>query len=145
MNYIGLNPYDKANGPGIRVSLFVSGCSIHCKGCFNQASWSFKAGKLFTPETKQLILTALEEPAISGFSLLGGDPFEPEHEDTLVDLCKDITKPIWCWTGRELNQIQDTKLIKYIHTIISGPFKEDLKVNHIYYGSSNQHINYLRK
>ena len=77
MNYICFSKYDTANGPGVRVSLFVSGCSVLCKGCFNQESWDFAAGKPFTDETTAAILKALDNPYVAGFSLLGGDPFEP--------------------------------------------------------------------
>ena len=80
MNYIGLSAYDTANGPGVRVSLFVSGCTLRCKGCFNKESWSFTAGRPFTAETEAQIMKALDSKWIAGFSLLGGDPFEPEHE-----------------------------------------------------------------
>ena len=75
MNYIGLSAYDTANGPGVRVSLFVSGCTLRCKGCFNKESWSFTAGRPFTAETEAQIMKALDSKWIAGFSLLGGDPF----------------------------------------------------------------------
>ena len=90
MNYIGLSAYDTANGPGVRVSLFVSGCTLHCKGCFNQESWSFTAGRPFTAETEAQIMKALDSKWIAGFSLLGGDPFEPEHEAVLAGLLERI-------------------------------------------------------
>lgn len=90
MNYIGLSAYDTANGPGVRVSLFVSGCTLRCKGCFNKESWSFTAGRPFTAETEAQIMKALDSKWIAGFSLLGGDPFEPEHEAVLAGLLEHI-------------------------------------------------------
>ena len=90
MHYIGLNTCDTANGPGVRVSLFCSGCTLHCPGCFNEESWDFCAGKPFTDETLETILTALEEPFIEGLSLLGGDPLEPENQPELTGLLKRI-------------------------------------------------------
>ena len=84
MNYLGLNKYDTANGPGIRVSLFVSGCTIHCQGCFNKESWDFNAGKLFTDKIQEDIIKLLQEPYINGLSILGGDPLEPKNQDTVL-------------------------------------------------------------
>lgn len=150
MNYIGLNLCDMANGPGCRVSLFVSGCTLHCKGCFNRKSWNFNAGLPFTKETQSKILTALSNPYISGLSLLGGDPLEPEHESTLVKLCKAVKeiqgKTIWIWTGRLYEQIKDRELIKYADILIDGPFKKRLHSKDLEYrGSSNQRIINLNK
>lgn len=143
MNYIGLNLCDLTNGPGARVSLFVSGCRLHCKGCFNKESWDFNSGKPFTLEVRDSILRALNDPYISGLSLLGGDPMEPEHEDVLIDLCSLVpsNKTIYCWTGRTLNQIKDRKLLKYIDVLIDGPFVESKKDSSLLWrGSSNQRI-----
>lgn len=149
MNYVGLNFYDTANGDGIRVSLFVSGCRMHCKGCFNQESWSFYAGDPFTEETKAKIIEALGQDYISGFSLLGGEPFEPEHEAVLDDLLKTIKitypdKTIWAWTGKTLYRVQDSPLLQYIDVLVDGPYIEALADKNLKYrGSSNQEIHYL--
>lgn len=147
MNYIGLNTFDTANGEGVRVSLFVSGCSIHCKGCFNKASWDFNAGKPFTEETQETILKALDSPDIAGFSLLGGEPFEKAHEETLVKLLSEIRKKlkpeqnVWAWTGYEWGAIKDSPLLQYIDRLIVGPFEKDLADRNLkYMGSSNQRI-----
>ena len=83
MNYCGLSTYDTANGPGIRVSLFVSGCTIHCKGCFNPESWDFDAGNKFDSETYRKLFKALEDPYVQGLSILGGDPFEEQNLDVV--------------------------------------------------------------
>lgn len=104
MNYIGLSTCDTANGPGVRVSLFCSGCTLHCPGCFNEESWDFKAGKPFTDETLQTLLKALEEDFVDGLSLLGGDPLEPENQDEILRIVRAVrekfgtAKTIWLWT-----------------------------------------------
>lgn len=146
MNFCGLNFCDTSNGDGVRVSLFVSGCRMHCKGCFNPESWDFLYGEVFTEKTKEDILKGLHSDYVEGFSLLGGDPFEPEHEETLVDLLKTIKekyphKDVWCWTGRKLEKIKDSPLLKYIDVLIDGAFVEHLKDSNLKWrGSSNQRI-----
>ena len=146
MNFCGLNFCDTSNGDGVRVSLFVSGCRMHCKGCFNPESWDFLYGEVFTEKTKEDILKGLHSDYIEGFSLLGGDPFEPEHEEVLLDLLKAIKeqypdKTIWCWTGRKLEKIKDSPLLKYIDVLIDGAFVEHLKDPNLKWrGSSNQRI-----
>lgn len=151
MNYCGLNLCDSSNGPGLRVSLFVSGCSIHCKECFNKNSWDFNYGKKFTEIEKDLILTGLKDSFIRGFSLLGGDPFEPEHKEVLMNLLKTIkskypAKDIWVWTGRLYKDIKDNELLDYIDVLVDGPFIEKFKdISLKYRGSSNQNIIYLNK
>lgn len=146
MNYIGLNKYDTANGEGIRVSLFVSGCSLYCKGCFNKESWNFRAGKEFTKSVKLEIINELKKPYINGFSLLGGDPLEPKLHKDVLDLVKSIkmeipNKDIWLWTGRLYEDEKDNEILKYIDVLIDGPFIQELADKNLQYrGSSNQRI-----
>ena len=148
MNYCGLSVYDTANGPGIRVSLFVSGCTLHCKGCFNKESWDFNYGNPFTEKELETILNALENPYIEGLSILGGDPLEPKNYPTILNIvkkCKEkySNKTIWIWTGRKYEHVKDLEICKYIDTIVDGPFIEKLVVNpadHLPYGSSNQRV-----
>lgn len=146
MNYIGLNKYDTANGEGIRVSLFVSGCSLYCKGCFNKESWNFKAGKEFTKFVKAEIINELKKPYINGFSLLGGDPLDPKLHKDVLDLVKSIkteipNKDIWLWTGRLYEDEKDNEILKYIDVLIDGPFIQELAEKNLQYrGSSNQRI-----
>lgn len=146
MNYIGLNKYDTANGTGIRVSLFVSGCTLCCKGCFNKESWKFNAGLPFTEIVKNEIIEELKKPWISGFSLLGGDPLEPRLHNEILDLVKTIkseipNKDIWLWTGRVYENIINNDILKYIDVLIDGPFIQELKDSKLKYrGSTNQRI-----
>lgn len=148
MNYLGLNKYDTANGPGIRVSLFVSGCTIHCQGCFNKESWDFNAGKPFTDKIQEDIIKLLQEPYINGLSILGGDPLEPKNQDTVLSLVKAVkdstSKSIWLWTGRIYKQVKDNPILKYIDVLIDGPYIHSLKPVQ-YAGSANQNIIFLRK
>lgn len=104
MNYATIKKTDVANGPGIRVSLFVSGCTHQCKGCFNREAWDFGYGQRFTQETEQEILEALSPDYIRGLSLLGGEPMEPQNRGTVLSLVKKVRerypkKDIWCYTG----------------------------------------------
>lgn len=148
MNYIGLNKYDTANGPGIRVSLHVSGCTLRCKGCFNPESWNFKAGKEFTEETLKQLCSYLDKDYIQGLSILGGEPLEPENEPTVTALCSTVkhfypNKTIWLWTGKTYDIIKDLPIMEYLDTVVTGPYEQDLHIDHCYYGSSNQQIIHL--
>lgn len=147
MKYQKINKSDICNGPNVRVSLFVSGCSIRCKGCFNAEAWDFNCGKEFTTDTIVEILNYLEPNYINGFSLLGGEPFD-QDPDLLVDLLEQIKskypeKDIWCWTGYEFEQIKNKELLNYIDVIICGKFeidKRDISSNNKWRGSTNQYI-----
>ncbi|MBP5305723.1 MAG: anaerobic ribonucleoside-triphosphate reductase activating protein, partial [Lachnospiraceae bacterium] len=108
MNYANIKKSDIANGLGVRVSLFVSGCTHHCKGCFNPETWDFNYGKEYTKEVEEEILTALKPGYIAGLSLLGGEPFEPENSESLAKLTKRVKeelpgKDIWCYSGYSLD------------------------------------------
>ncbi len=160
MNYGNVKTYDIADGPGVRVSLFVSGCRHHCKGCFNAETWDFSFGELFTEETEQAILDALAPAYIQGFTLLGGEPFEPENQQVLVGLLKRIRetypqKDIWCYTGYLYDEdlVEGGKvytevtaeMLSYIDVIVDGEFMEAQKsLNLTFRGSSNQRIVELR-
>lgn len=146
MNYIGLNTCDSANGPGYRVSLFVSGCRMHCKGCFNKESWDFNAGKPFTDTTIKEIRMAMDEPFIQGLSILGGEPLEPEHIKPLVNLLEDVylfhpDKDVWLWTGHKLEDEINNPVLEYVDVLVDGAFVEHKKdPNLMWRGSSNQRI-----
>lgn len=156
MYYGNIKKYDIADGPGVRVSLFVSGCRHHCKGCFNSETWDFNFGQPYTQETEQEILEALKPPYITGFTLLGGEPFEPENQVVLVKLLRKIREVypkinIWCYSGYlyDVDMIEGGKvytdvtkeMLSYIDTLVDGPFIEaekDLRLK--FRGSRNQRI-----
>ena len=104
MNYADIRPIDVANGPGVRTSIFVSGCTHHCKECFNPETWDFAYGQPFGGEQKQEILDCLSKPYIRGLSLLGGEPFEPQNQRAVLELVRAVRarfpeKDIWCYSG----------------------------------------------
>lgn len=154
MNYADIKQYDVANGPGIRISLFVSGCNHHCKGCFNQEAWDFNYGKPFTDDTIDMIMEYLDSPHIAGLTLLGGEPMEPVNQKALLPLVRRVKeaypdKSIWCFTGyrfdddivnKMFNSVPETKeLLSYFDVMVDGKFVEELKnVSLIFKGSSNQ-------
>lgn len=154
MNYAALKKFDIANGPGVRVSLFVSGCRHHCKNCFNREAWDFDFGKPFTKETEEEILAELGKEYIKGLSLLGGEPFEPENRAALTELLKMVKekypqKPVWCYTGFEFEILTDQtarEMLSLIDVLVDGKFVEELKSpDLIFRGSSNQRIIDVKK
>lgn len=151
MNYSKIIPLDIANGPGWRVSLFVSGCRNRCKGCFNPEAWDFDYGQEFSWETVHEIERALQSKYISGLSILGGDPFEPENIQWVEALCAYIKhncpgKDIWVWTGYSFEDLKDMPLMKQIDVLVDGRFEEDLKDLRLKWrGSSNQRVISVQK
>lgn len=161
MYYGTIKNYDIANGPGVRVSLFVSGCRNRCKGCFNPETWDFSYGTPYTEETENYIIELLKPSYINGFTLLGGEPFEPENQQVLVGLLKRIRaeypgKDIWCYTGyvyeqdlleggRKHTEVTD-ELLSYVDVLVDGQFIEEQKdITLAFRGSSNQRILHLKK
>ena len=159
MNYAEIKKYDIANGEGVRVSLFVSGCRRHCKGCFNSVAWDFSYGKPFTGETEEELLEALAPDYLAGLSLLGGDPFEPENRTVLLPFIRKFRerfpeKDIWCYTGytyengtlKEDNGEGVRELLSEIDVLVDGPFIEELKdIRLKFRGSSNQRVLDLKR
>lgn len=147
---------DIANGIGVRVSLFVSGCTHHCKGCFNPETWSFDYGKPFTEETEEEIFRLLNPPYISGLTLLGGEPLEHENQEALAPFLKRVKdrfpgKTIWCYTGylfeedilnRMLAEWECTKdILNCLDVLVDGPYVEEEKeIGLRFRGSKNQRI-----
>lgn len=146
MNYGAIKLCDIANGEGVRVSLFVSGCRRHCKGCFNEDTWDFNYGKLFTDAEMCKILQQLGKPYISGLSILGGEPFEDENwhiVGLLLSAAKGQypDKPTWVYTGFQYEDLSDSILLQYIDVLVDGPYIESLRDPSLAYrGSSNQRI-----
>lgn len=145
-NYCKINIVDVANGTGVRVSLFVSGCRNHCKGCFNKETWDFNYGSEFTSETTKRILKLLEPAYIKGLSILGGDPFEPENIKPVLDLCREVkkrypSKDIWVYTGYLYEEFNKHPIMNSIDVLVDGQFIEELKdVSLKFRGSSNQRV-----
>lgn len=153
MNYAVIKNCDIANGPGVRVSLFVSGCTHHCPGCFNAVAWDFAYGQLFTEETVEEILTMLRPDYIRGLTLLGGEPFEPENQGAIVELLRRVKqelpqKSIWAFSGylfdRDIcsGRLGDTaEYLSYLDVLVDGPFVEAKKnLSLRFRGSENQRI-----
>lgn len=151
MNYGTIKNLDVANGPGVRISLFVSGCRNHCDGCFQPETWPFDYGKEFTSETFQELMTLCCNPHVAGLSILGGDPFETENLDTVMAICYRFKllfpkKNIWVWTGYLWEDIKDFYIMKYIDVLVDGPFVKDLKNLMLpYCGSENQRVIDVKK
>ena len=162
MNYATIKWADVANGPGVRVSLFVSGCTHHCPGCFNREAWDFAYGHPFTEETCTSLLQALSSDYITGLSLLGGEPMEPDNQRALLPFLQKVRtlypqKNIWCYTGYlyENDLLSPTgrahcesteELLSCIDVLVDGPFIEKLHdITLLFRGSSNQRLIDLRK
>ena len=161
MNYADIKKIDVANGEGVRVSVFVSGCNHHCKGCFNECAWDFNYGKEFSEKEEQQIIDYMNHDYISGLSLLGGEPLEPRNQEGLLPLVKKVkekfpNKDIWCYTGFDFekdvvekmakNNETTRELLKYIDIIVDGKFEEDKKNLKLQFrGSSNQKIVDVKK
>lgn len=146
MRYGKINTVDIANGPGVRVSLFVSGCRNRCKGCFNPETWNFNYGERFTVDAYNEIMGALAPRFITGLSILGGDPFEPENIGMVTYLCRHVKrdypgKTIWIYTGYLYEDFKDREIMDYIDVLVDGPFIEAQKdLTLAFRGSRNQRI-----
>ena len=161
MNYGNIKYNDIANGEGVRVSLFVSGCTHHCKNCFNQETWDFNYGKPFTKEVEDEIISQLAPEHINGLTLLGGEPMEPANQKALLPFVKRVkeiypNKTIWCYSGylfdKELLSPSRAhcswtkELLSYIDILVDGEFKEELKdITLRFKGSSNQRVIDVKK
>ncbi|MBQ2855287.1 MAG: anaerobic ribonucleoside-triphosphate reductase activating protein [Oscillospiraceae bacterium] len=153
MYYATIKNCDIANGPGVRVSLFVSGCTHRCPGCFNQVAWDFQYGEPFTEQTVSMILDMLRPSYIKGLTLLGGEPFEPENQEAVVQLLRRVKaelpeKSIWAFSGYLFEKdilsgrIGDTaEYLSYLDVLVDGPFVEAKKnLNLRFRGSENQRL-----
>ena len=146
MRFADIKNYDVTNGPGVSTSLFVSGCSHECNGCFNKDLWSFRYGGEFTKEMEERFIRMCNDPVVSTISILGGEPLDQGVEMFyLINKLRHIGKPIWLWTGYTFEQIKDEyykrSIIELVDVVIDGKFEIDKKdFNLKYRGSSNQRI-----
>ena len=155
MNYATIKNCDIANGPGVRISLFVSGCTHHCKGCFNEVAWDFDYGEPFTQQTIRTILEMMKPGYIKGLTLLGGEPFEPENQGPIVELLRQVKKAypqksIWAFSGYLYEKITSHTLgdwavtqefLSYLDVLVDGPFVEEKKNLALRFrGSENQRL-----
>lgn len=156
MKYATIKEIDVANGPGIRVSLFVSGCTHHCKGCFNPETWNFNYGDDFTAEVEDRILEAMKPAYIKGLSLLGGEPFEPQNQAVLLPFLRRVKaaypdKTIWCYSGYDFEKDMLTgnlgpweithEMLTLIDVLVDGEFVLEKKNPNLRFrGSENQRV-----
>ena len=161
MNYAVIKPTDVANGPGVRVSLFVSGCTHHCRNCFNAEAWDFSYGQKFTEATEEEILSLLSPEYIEGLTLLGGEPLEPTNQEGLLPLIKKVReifpqKTIWCFTGYDfekdvlgnmlLSSSVTQELVPLFDVMVDGRFLEEKKNLRLKFrGSENQRVLDVKK
>ena len=161
MYYGNIKQYDIAAGEGVRTTLFVSGCTNCCKGCFQPETWDFNYGKPYTEETENSLMEMLADENIQGLTLLGGEPFEPENQRVLVKLLRRVKKElphkdIWSYTGfvyerdlqegcRKHTEVTD-EMLSYIDVLVDGPFIEEKKnISLQFRGSENQRVIDLKK
>lgn len=158
MNYASIRKMDIANGEGVRVSLFVSGCNFHCKNCFNTEAQSFEYGHEYTQDTEERILSLVSKPYVAGLSILGGDPLWQSEEDIklylipLVEKTKSLNKTVWLWSGFTWEEVNHNPissslitrrkhLVKKCDVFVDGRYKDDLRdLNLKWRGSSNQRV-----
>lgn len=155
MHYAAIKPHDIANGPGVRVSLFVSGCTRHCKNCFQPETWDFSYGQPFTDETRDELLRRLAPDYIHGLTLLGGEPFEPANRAALIPLVEAVRaaypeKTVWAFSGYTLEQLLGGQagpvetargLLALLDVLVDGPFIEARKNLRLRFrGSDNQRL-----
>lgn len=155
MNYAEIKNCDIANGPGVRVSLFVSGCTHHCKGCFNEIAWDFNYGEEFTEEVRKRIVDMVRPDYIKGLTLLGGEPFEPQNQGPIVELLRLLAsecpgKSIWAFSGYTFERITSGTLgdpaitkefLSYLDVLVDGPFVQEKKNLMLRFrGSENQRL-----
>lgn len=151
MNYNKIRKMDISNGPGIRVSVFVQGCTFNCKNCFNPETHDFKGGKEFTTEEMERIINLCSKEYIRGLSILGGEPLHPKNLEGTTMIAEYFKyklpeKDLWVWTGFKYEDLKDSKIMEYIDVLVDGQFEEELKDMRLKYsGSSNQRVIDIQK
>ena len=160
MNYCTIKKWDIADGIGVRVSLFVSGCTHHCKGCFQPETWDFNYGDVFTEDTENELLEALKPDYISGLTLLGGEPFEPQNQRVLVGFLRQVKekypeKSVWCYSGYTYEELTGEsrarcevtdEMLEMLDVLVDGEFVEEKRnISLQFRGSENQRLIDVRK
>lgn len=159
MNYSTIKYCDIANGPGVRTSLFVSGCRRHCKNCFNSVAWDFQYGDPFTEKVQEMLIESMRPVYIDGLTVLGGEPFEPENQRGLLPFIRKVRKElpeknIWMFSGNTLEEIREgsahcevtDELLELIDVLVDGPFVQELyDISLQFRGSKNQRLIDMKK
>ncbi len=151
MRYNKIRKMDISNGPGVRVSIFLQGCSFHCKNCFNPETWDFDKGEEFTDQVIDEIIKISSDSYIKGLSILGGEPMHPNNIDGTIKLAKRFKKAypdktIWSWTGFLIDNIVNKEVLNYIDVLVDGQFMDELRNPKLKYcGSSNQRVIDVKK
>ena len=151
MRYNVIRKMDISNGPGVRVSVFMQGCSFHCKNCFNPETWDFEGGQEFTEETIHKVLDLCQKNEIKGLSILGGEPMHPANLEGTTKLAKAFKetypdKTIWTWTGFQFEDLKDKEVFQYIDVLVDGQYKDELHDPTLKWrGSSNQRVIDVKK
>lgn len=151
MRYNKIRKMDIADGPGVRVSIFLQGCTFKCPGCFNPETHDFAGGKEFTAETLNELLRLCEAGYVKGLSILGGEPLHPQNIAGTIEIAKAFKqkfpeKTIWLWSGFLFENVVDKKIFDYIDVMVDGQFKKDLSSPMLKYcGSSNQRVIDIKK
>ena len=147
MRYNKIRKMDISNGPGIRVSIFMQGCTFNCKNCFNPETHDFNGGKEFTDETIDKVIELANRDEIKGLSILGGEPLHPKNIEGTTKLAKKFKetypdKNIWVWSGFLFDEnLKDFEILNYIDVLVDGVYKDDLHDFRLKYrGSSNQRV-----
>lgn len=155
MNYLQINQCSITDGPGVRVTVYVSGCTRRCPGCHNPTSWSFSAGTKFTQDTIDCIIECLRSKYISGLTVCGGEPMEPANRPEVQNLLQQVKgvlpdKSIWLYTGYEIEDLTEPSakaILDLVDTVVVGPYdqtKRDISAHNLWRGSTNQRIINLR-
>lgn len=153
MKYFQIRSFDVVNGKGIRTSIFVSGCTLHCKNCFNSEAWDFNAGKLFTSKQFFQILDLLKRPYCAGLSILGGEPFDQTDNNLLIELCESahvLGKNVWAWSGHQFEELLKNNrarvLLENCDVLVDGRYEDELRdLSLAWRGSSNQRVLDVKK
>ena len=146
MRYNLIRKMDISNGPGVRVSIFMQGCSFHCKNCFNPETWDFEGGQEFTEDTINKVLELSDKKEVKGLSILGGEPMHPTNIEGTTKLAKAFKekypeKNIWAWSGFKYEDIKDNDVFNYIDVLVDGQYKDELHDPTLKWkGSSNQRV-----